>query len=76
MSKIFLVWLVVFASCSSENYNLPDIEDTNRVPAHQENRDEEFLNSPDSTDLNKTPAGLEERAEEEERIKVHDEPLF
>lgn len=77
INKILFVCLMIITSCSSEkNYNLPDIEDTNRVPAHLENRRNEFSNAPDTTDPNKTPAGLEERAEEEERIKVYDDPLF
>lgn len=77
MNKLLFFCLLIFTSCSSEkNYNLPDIEDTNRVPAHLENREDEFSNAPDSADPDKTPAGLEERAQEEERIKVYDDPLF
>lgn len=77
MIKHFVFLFVLCLSCARDkNYNLPDIEDKNRIPAHLENREDEFMNSPDETDPNQTPAGLEERAEEEERIRVYEEPVF
>ncbi len=76
-SFCLLLILIILTSCASDrNYNLPDIEDVNRVPERQENREEEFINQQDEYDGNRTPGKLEERENEEERIKVYDDPIF
>lgn len=76
-NKFYLVIFLFLTACTSErNYNLPDIEDKNRIPAHLENREEEYINQRDKYDENRTPGGLEERENEEERIRIIDEPIF
>ena len=64
------------ACASDKHYNIPDIEDKNRVPAEQEARLNDPWNYPDEIDHNDVPDSQEKRLKKEERDYLNDPPVF
>lgn len=68
MKYLFVALLTVIgfdSHISQAGTNLSDAIDKNKIPAEQEQREEEVVNLPDPLDKNATPATLESRKKDE-----------